>query len=295
MLGTSLFGRPPDHRGKVRDTYYIGDDRLLLVATDKISAFDVPFQNGVPRKGEVLTGISAHWLEKLEGWGIPGHLIAVIDGTNDLDLLGQKLPSDYYGRSTLVHRAKRVDAECIVRVCISGSGWSAYLKGEPICGVTLPEGLVESEMLPSPIFTPTKKDENDEPLTYEELEALVGAETARQCRNLSFDIVELVQPEFEAAGLLLADTKFEFGWRDGKLIVIDEVLTPDSSRIWPLAKYKPGGSQTSFDKQPVRDWMSKSGWKRGDPAPVLPDEHVQATTQRYLEAYHLITRKELVS
>jgi phosphoribosylaminoimidazole-succinocarboxamide synthase len=289
LLESDLPGRT--HRGKVRDTYDLGD-RLLIVATDRISAFDVVLPAGIPRKGEVLTRLSAWWFERITNV-VPHHFISLITAEN----AGQvPLPLDerYFGRSMLVRKANRLDAECVVRGYISGSGWKEYQRSGEICGIRLPEGLRESDRLSEPIFTPTTKSEiHDEPITYEQLAELTGEEHANAMRVRSLATYGYAREIAEQKGIIIADTKFEFGLWNEEVILIDEVLTPDSSRFWPADRYRPGGSQPSFDKQPVRDWLAATGWKEGQPLPEMPDEVIAATTQRYIEVYTKLTGEEL--
>lgn len=280
------------HRGKVRDTYDLGD-RLMIVATDRISAADVVLPNGVPRKGEVLTRLSAWWFGRIKEV-VPNHFIALITKEN-ADLVPFKLDERYYGRTMLVRKAKRIDAECVVRGYITGSGWKEYQRSSSICGIELPAGLQESQQFPEPIFTPTTKAEvgHDEPIDFEQLSELVGENNAIAARVRSLATYGYAQEVARERGIIIADTKFEFGVWNEEVILIDEVLTPDSSRFWPLKGYRPGGSQPSFDKQPVRDWLAKSGWKDGTPPPSMPADVVAATTARYLEVYRLLTGEEL--
>ena len=295
MTNTVLLATPlpnPWHRGKVRDTHDLGD-RLLVVATDRISAFDVVLPEGIPQKGEVLTRLSAFWFEKIDGV-VPTHFIRLADGSAE-DRLPYALPPELAGRSMMVHKAQRVDVECVVRGYLAGSGWSEYQERGSVCGVRLPEGLVESQQLPEPIFTPTTKAESghDEPITYDQLVELVGLDAANVLKLRSLATYRYAWQYAIERGIILADTKFEFGYRDGELILIDEVLTPDSSRFWPLDKYEAGGPQPSFDKQPVRDWLTAAGWDKRPPAPHLPPEVVADTTARYREAYRRLTGEEL--
>ncbi|MCA9831884.1 MAG: phosphoribosylaminoimidazolesuccinocarboxamide synthase [Dehalococcoidia bacterium] len=279
------------HRGKVRDTYDLGD-RLLIVATDRISAFDVVLPAGIPRKGEVLTRLSAWWFGRIASV-VPHHFISLITKENAGEV---PLPLDerYYGRSMLVRKAKRIDAECIVRGYISGSGWKDYQSSGTVSGIRLPEGLSESDRLAEPIFTPTTKSEvHDEPITFEQLTEQFGEEHANAMRVRSLATYGYARQVAEERGILIADTKFEFGIWNEEVILIDEVLTPDSSRFWPVDRYRPGGSQPSFDKQPVRDWLAASGWKDGDPIPGMPAEVVAATTERYMTVYKMLTGEEL--
>ncbi len=281
-------------RGKVRDTYDLGDN-LLIVATDRISALDVVLPTGIPRKGEVLTRLSAWWFNRIKEV-VPNHFIAVITGEN-ASSVPFELDERYYGRTMLVRKAQRYDAECIARGYLAGSAWKDYQREGSICGVALPAGLRESERLPETIFTPTTKEHagHDLSITYEQLGEMVGedAATAMKLRTIAvYDYAHAVAVE---RGLIIADTKLEFGLRNEEVILIDEVLTPDSSRFWPLEGYRPGGSQPSYDKQPVRDWLVKSGWRDGEPPPEVPNDVAAATTERYLTAYRMLTGEELPS
>ena len=280
------------HRGKVRDTYDLGD-RLLIVASDRISAFDVVLPDGIPDKGRVLTHLSAFWFEKVDAV-VPTHFIRLADGSPG-DGLPFALPPELLGRSMIVHKAQRVDIECVVRGYLAGSGWAEYQRSGRVCGVRLPPGLVESQQLPEPIFTPTTKAEtgHDEPLTYEQVVEMVGPDVANVLRLRSLAVYRFAWQHAIERGIIIADTKFEFGYRDGELILIDEVLTPDSSRFWPLDQYQPGRGQPSFDKQGVRDWLAGSGWNKEPPAPHLPPTVVAETAERYREAYRRLTGADL--
>ncbi len=280
------------HRGKVRDTYDLGE-HLLIVATDRISAFDVVLNGGIPRKGEILTRLSAWWFDRIKEI-VPNHFVALITGEN----AGQvPLPLDerYYGRSMLVKKAKRLDAECIARGYISGSGWKEYQRTQSVCGIPLPSGLVESARLPETIFTPSTKAAvgHDENITFEQLEDLVGPEPANAMRTRTIAVYDYAHAVAQEKGIIIADTKFEFGIWNEEVILIDEVLTPDSSRFWPIDGYLPGGAQPSFDKQPVRDWMVASGWKDTDPPPTISEEIAAATTERYRKVYRMLTGEDL--
>jgi phosphoribosylaminoimidazole-succinocarboxamide synthase len=274
-------------RGKVRDVYDAGDDRLLLVATDRISAFDVVLPDPIPEKGRVLTGLSLYWFERT----------ADLVGNQILSADPGSFPAPFsrepalVGRSVLVRRARVIPLECVARGYLAGSGWSQYRETGAVCGVRLPTGLVESDRLPAPIFTPTTKAEagHDLPLTPHEASDLVGRGLFERLRELTVGIYERLASTAMARGILVADTKLEFGFADGELILIDEVGTPDSSRFWPADVYEPGRAQPSFDKQFVRDWLEASGWDREPPAPSLPAEVVRGTTSRYVEAYERIT------
>ena len=283
----------PMKRGKIRDQYDLGDT-MLIIATDRISALDLVLPTGVPRKGEVLTQLSAWWFERI-GEVVPHHFIAVIDASNAEALVPFPLPENCYRRSMLVRKAQPYNAECIMRGYISGSGWREYQRDGSVCGIQLPAGLTESDRLPEPIFTPSTKPEvgHDENISYERLEGIVGAETANAMAKRSRAVYDYAHQVTLERDIIIADTKFEFGLRNEETILIDEVLTPDSSRFWPLSEYKPGGSQPSFDKQPVRDWLSGTGWKDGDPAPAVPNDVVEATTERYLTLYRTLTGEDL--
>lgn len=283
-------------RGKVRDTYNL-DGKLLIVSTDRLSAFDVVLPDPIPDKGLVLNQLSRFWFEKT-GHVIPNHLIAPVDTIDSLKLYfpDKAAPPDYLvGRSMVTIKAERVPVECVVRGYISGSAWAEYIKSGTISGMPAPKNLQESQELPQAIFTPTTKAEtgHDEPLTKKELEKLVGKATADKLEESSLTIYQYARDYARSRGVIIADTKFEFGFADGKLILIDELLTPDSSRFWDASQYVVGRSQPSFDKQPVRDWLVDSGWNKEPPAPKLPPEVIEATTRRYREAYKRLTGKAL--
>ncbi|MBI1885507.1 MAG: phosphoribosylaminoimidazolesuccinocarboxamide synthase [Chloroflexi bacterium] len=284
---------PLYRRGKVRDTYDLGD-KLLIVATDRISAFDVVLPNGIPDKGLVLTQLSAFWFERTAEV-VPNHFIRLVDGTR-VEGLGVDLPREFAGRAMLVRKAVRVEAECVVRGYLSGSGWAEYQGKGSVCGVRLPRGLEESQELPEPIFTPTTKAEvgHDLPLTWEETVDLVGLRAATAVKLRSLALYRYGRDYARERGIIIADTKFEFGWHEDELIVIDEVLTPDSSRFWPADQYKLGGPQPSFDKQFVRDWLTSSGWNREPPPPALPADVVAKTAETYREAFYRLTGQELI-
>lgn len=279
-------------RGKVRDTYDLGD-KLLIVATDRISAFDVVLDGGIPRKGEILTRLSAWWFDRIKEV-VPNHFLALITKEN-ADLVPLPLDERYYGRSMLVRKAERLDAECIARGYLSGSGWKEYQRSSSVCGIPLPPGLVESSQLPEPIFTPSTKAEvgHDENISYEQLEELVGEASANAMKRRTIAVYEYGSTVARERGIIIADTKFEFGLWNEEVILIDEVLTPDSSRFWPAETYRPGGPQPSLDKQPIRDWMSATGWKDGDPAPQIPGDVAQATSERYQKLYRAMTGEDL--
>ena len=283
----------PMKRGKIRDQYDLGDT-MLIIATDRISALDLVLPTGVPRKGEVLTQLSAWWFARI-GEVVPHHFIAVIDASNAEELVPFPLPEDCYNRSMLVRKAQPYNAECIMRGYISGTGWREYKRDGSVCGIQLPEGLTESDRLPEPIFTPSTKPEvgHDENISFEQMEEIVGSEPANAMAKRSRAVYDYGHQVALERDIIIADTKFEFGQRNDETILIDEVLTPDSSRFWPLSEYKPGGSQPSFDKQPVRDWLVGTGWKDGDPAPEVPNDVVAATTDRYLALYRALTGEDL--
>ena len=268
-------------QGKVRDIYDAGADRLLLVASDRISTYDVVHPTPIPGKGKVLTGLTAFWLERTAGI-CPNHLVSFTD-----------VPEEFKGRGMLVERLEMAPVECVVRGYLTGSGWKDYLAGGAVCGIELPAGLVESQQLPEPIFTPATKAEvgdHDENVDFERAVEIVGDRPLlEELRRLSLALYEHGAAHARENGIILADTKFEFGRRaDGTLVLGDEVLTPDSSRFWPADTYEPGRSQPSFDKQFVRDWASGSGWDKSPPAPPLPDDVVEGTRARYEEAYERI-------
>ncbi|MCO5200569.1 MAG: phosphoribosylaminoimidazolesuccinocarboxamide synthase [Chloroflexi bacterium] len=279
------------YRGKVRDTYDLGEN-LLIVATDRISAMDVVLPTGIPRKGQVLTRLSAWWFDRIKEV-VPNHFIAVIEAHNT-NLLPFDIGPEYYGRSMLVKKAKRLDAECIARGYLSGSGWKDYQRTGAVCGIPLPAGLRESDRLPKAIFTPSTKADvgHDENISFEQLEAIVGEEAANAMKLRTLAVYNYAHTVALERGVIIADTKLEFGVWNEEVILIDEVLTPDSSRFWPADQYRPGAPQASFDKQPVRDWLA-ANWKDGDPAPPLPPDVAAATTERYLTVYKMLTGQEL--
>jgi phosphoribosylaminoimidazole-succinocarboxamide synthase len=286
LTATNLEGLPLVHRGKVRETYEVDERHLLLVASDRLSAFDVVFDQPIPDKGAVLTRLSTWWFAEL------GHLGRSHFVSADPDDLPEaaRLPA-LAERSMLVRRATRVDAECVVRGYLAGSGWSEYQRTGAVCGHALPDGLREADRLPEPIFTPSTKAEvgHDENISRDQLADLVGSGLARQLEERSLALYAEGARRAEAVGLILADTKFEFGFIDGELAVIDEVLTPDSSRFWDAARYEPGSSPPSFDKQFVRDFVAATGWNKEPPAPLLPDEVIAGTRDRYVAAYERLT------
>jgi phosphoribosylaminoimidazole-succinocarboxamide synthase len=282
------------YRGKVRDLYQLGDD-LLVVATDRISAFDVVLPSGVPGKGLVLNQLSAFWFQKTAHI-VPNHLLRVVDDVDWLNATyGISYPPYIAHRSMLVRKAERIPIECVVRGYISGSAWAEYAEKGTISGFPQPHELKESERLPQPLFTPTTKATtgHDLPLSWEEMESLVGEALTRQLREKSIEIYQYAEQYARSRGIIIADTKMEFGIIEGQLHLIDELLTPDSSRFWDAVSYAPGGPQPSFDKQPVRDWLTQSGWNKEPPAPPLPPEVVAKTTERYQEAYRRLTGRSL--
>jgi phosphoribosylaminoimidazole-succinocarboxamide synthase len=285
-------------RGKVRDTYDLGD-RLLIIATDRISAFDVVLPSGIPNKGLVLNQLSAFWFNQTKGL-VPNHLLETVDDVHCLDAYlppGSRFtyPSYLAGRSMVVKKAKRMPVECVVRGYLSGSAWEEYRQHGTVSGTSMPRGLKESQELPQPLFTPTTKADtgHDLPLSMEEMGRLVGKALAEEIEQKSLAIYSYARGYAITRGLIIADTKFEFGLDNDKLILIDESLTPDSSRFWEAKRYKVGQSQESYDKQPVRDWLTRSGWNMEPPAPVLPPDVIEATSKRYEQAYERLTGKKL--
>lgn len=273
------------YRGKVRDTYSIDESMLLMVATDRISAFDVVLPTGIPEKGAVLCQISAFWFDKTAHI-IPNHFVALASDRPDLNL-----SDDIARRSMVVRKADRIDIECIVRGYITGSAWSEYRRSGSVAGIPMPEGLREGDMFPEPLFTPSTKAEegHDENITVAQMEDLVGKELTDQLAEASIAVYAAARDYALDKGIIIADTKFEFGVIDGKVSLIDEVLTPDSSRFWDMDGYAPGKSQPNYDKQFVRDWLDDAGWDHEPPAPELPQDVVERTRRRYLEAYAKLT------
>jgi len=291
ILSLDLPGIKKVRSGKVREVFDLGDS-FLLVASDRISAFDVIMPNGIPRKGEVLTQISHFWFEKFADL-VPNHLLAKANDPLPKNL--QPFADKLARRSMIVKKAKPLAIECIVRGYLSGSGLKEYKKSQTVCGIQLPAGLVDSSELPEPIFTPSTKAEagHDENISFEEACKIVGTDLATQARDLSLKIYKAGRDYAKQRGIIIADTKFEFGLFEGKLILIDEVLTPDSSRFWPADKYAPGRGQPSFDKQFVRDYLETLTWDKTPPGPTLPAEVVAKTSATYLEAYERLTGKKL--
>ncbi|APZ94990.1 phosphoribosylaminoimidazolesuccinocarboxamide synthase [Fuerstiella marisgermanici] len=275
----------PVRHGKVRDVYDFGD-RLLFVATDRISAFDYVLPTGIPGKGEVLTRISQFWFDRLD---VPNHFLST--DVSSLPLPDRTNLAALQGRSMVVRRTDVVPVECVVRGYLSGSGWAEYQKSGTVCGVQLPDGLKESSKLPEPIFTPATKAEegHDENISFERMSELIGHDLSQRLRELSLKVYQQGVEYARSRGIIVADTKFEFGQIDGELILIDEVMTPDSSRFWPQDQYREGGSQLSFDKQFVRDWLLSSGWDRNSAPPSLPDDVVARTAEKYIEAFEKLT------
>ncbi len=285
-------------RGKVRDSYDLGN-LLLIVATDRISAFDVVLPCGIPDKGLVLNQLSLFWFRQTANL-VPNHLVEAVDDVHCLDsyLLGESrfpCPSYLAGRSMVVKKARRLPVECVVRGYLSGSAWAEYRQHGTISGLLLPGGLKESQELPQPLFTPTTKAEtgHDQPLSMDEVKGLVGGGIAEEMKEKSLAVYSYTREYARARGIIIADTKMEFGLDNDRLILIDELLTPDSSRFWDAEHYKVGQSQPSYDKQPVRDWLVQSGWNKEPPAPMLPPEVIEATTKRYQQAYERLTGREL--
>jgi phosphoribosylaminoimidazole-succinocarboxamide synthase len=295
LLKTNLGELPLLSRGKVRDLYAVGDDALLLVATDRISAFDHVLGTGIPDKGRILTQISLFWFDLLKDL-VPNHLL-----TAEVSEYPQALrPFDdqLRGRSMLVKRARMFPVECVARGYLAGSGWKEYRERGTVCGIALPAGLQDGSRLPQAIFTPATKSEggaHDENISYEETEKMVGAADAAELRRLTLALYGKAAAHAEARGIILADTKFEFGRTAEGVILADEVLTPDSSRFWEGASWRPGGAQPSFDKQFVRDYLEEIHWNKQAPAPELPAEVVERTRAKYLEAFRRLTGRELAS
>ena len=278
--------------GKVRDVYVLDRERLLFVATDRISAFDYVLATGIPHKGRVLTQISLFWFDLLRDL-VPNHLITA--DINQYPASLQKYADQLRGRSMIVTRAEMFPVECVVRGYISGSAWKEYKTTGQVCGIELPKGLRESDRLPEPIFTPATKATtgHDENVSFSEMVRLVGPEVSRQLRDLSVAIYVRAAEYARQKGIIIADTKFEFGRTAQGITLADEVLTPDSSRFWPADKYASGSSQESFDKQYVRDYLEEIRWNKLPPAPALPAEVARRTSEKYVEAYHLLTGREL--
>jgi phosphoribosylaminoimidazole-succinocarboxamide synthase len=286
---------PLFHRGKVRDTYDLGD-KLLMVATDRISAYDSILPTGIPFKGQVLTAFSGFWFKLTESL-VPNHLISIRQRDFPYDWRNwPKAQQDIiWGRSMLVRKAKRIDIECVARGYLAGSAWTEYNRDGTVAGIKLPDWLQQSQQLVEPIFTPAIKAESghDDNISFEAMANIVGTELAEKMRDATMRIYGFMAEYARQQGIIIADTKLEFGLLDDELIVIDEMGTPDSSRFWEVAKYRLQGPQLSLDKQYVRDWLNVSGWNREPPAPALPPDVVQKTSEKYLEAYKRITRRDL--
>jgi len=292
VVYTNIPDVPLLHRGKVRDIYDLGDS-LLIVATDRISAFDVVLPTPIPDKGKILTKLTLFWLNFLKDI-VENHLITA--NIDEYPEVLKKHRDVLEGRSMIVKKAKVFPVECIVRGYITGSAMKEYLKTGMVCGIPLPPGLKEADKLPEPIFTPSTKAElggHDVSITFEEMIKIVGKETAEALKELSLKLYKTASSYAEERGIIIADTKFEFGLHDGKVILVDEVLTPDSSRFWPKESYEPGKPQVSFDKQYIRDWLKNTGWKEGTPPPEIPTEVVEKTREKYLLALKVLTGEEL--
>jgi phosphoribosylaminoimidazole-succinocarboxamide synthase len=282
------------YRGKVRDLYQL-EKGILIVATDRISAFDSVLPTGIPYKGMVLNLISAFWFERTAHI-VPNHLIQVVDDVAEFNAAyGVALPPYIARRSMLVRKAEPIPIECVVRGYLSGSAWAEYRERGTISGVSFEKGLVESQRFPEPLFTPTTKEASghDRPIMLDEMENLVGKALTEKLKKKSLEVYSFAEGYARSRGIIIADTKFEFGMIDGELHLIDELLTPDSSRFWDAGGYSPGGPQPSFDKQPVRNWLIGAGWDKEPPAPPLPQDVVQKTTERYREAYRRLTGRSL--
>ncbi len=288
---------PRTHKGKVRDTYDLGDGRLLIVATDRISAFDVVLPNGIPDKGSILTQMAAFWFEITESQ-VHNHFIRLANGSIG-DRLPFKLPQELIGRSTIAKKAQALPVECIARGYLAGSAWAEYKETGCVWGEPMPAGMQESQQFETPIFTPSTKAENghDLPMSEQEFAEVVGnLETARKIKIATMALYEYAAEYARERGVIIADTKLEFGIVNEEPIVIDEMLTPDSSRFWPADQYKVGRSQPSFDKQYVRDWLLRSGWNREpETVPTLPDDVVANTSEKYHEAHWRLTGRQLVT
>ena len=291
LLETSLDGLTLHRRGKVRDVYEVGGD-LLIVATDRISAFDYVLGSGIPDKGKVLTQLSGFWFERMSGL-VPHHLLSM--DANAFPEPARRHADLLRGRSMLVRRTEPIPVECVARGYLSGSGWKEYQKSGTVCGITLPSGLRESERLPEPIFTPATKEESGHDINISEEEAgrLVGSKLVQRLKALTLEIYSRGVAHAASKGIIIADTKLEFGTAADELVLIDEVLTPDSSRFWPHDQYEPGHGQPSFDKQFVRDYLEEIRWNKQPPVPSLPDEVVRRTREKYTEAFRVLTGRQL--
>ena len=292
VVETNLSGMKFLARGKVRDIYEV-DGRLLLVASDRLSAFDVVMPDGIPGKGQVLNRISAFWFRKLENV-VPNHMISI--EVDEFPAAARAHAETLKGRSMLCRKAEPLPVECVVRGYLSGSGWAEYKEHGEVCGIPLPKGLVESSRLPEPVFTPATKEEkgrHDENISFERMAEIVGKERAARVRETAIALYRSAAEYALGRGIIIADTKFEFGTADGKLLLIDEALTPDSSRFWPADGYKPGGPQQSFDKQFVRDYLLTLPWNKTAPGPKLPPDVIEKTSRKYREALRILTGKDI--
>ena len=291
ILNTELPGIEVHAKGKVRDVYRV-DGHLLIVATDRISAFDYILPTGIPDKGRVLTQLSIFWFDFLREVTPTHFLTANVD---EYPAQLQPFRNQLEGRSMLVKRAQMVEIECVARGYLAGSGWKEYKSQGTVCGIPLPAGLKESDRLPTPIFTPSTKATtgHDENISFDTMCSIVGAELGARLRDLTLEIYSRAAAYAETKGVIIADTKFEFGFVDGQLVLGDEVLTPDSSRFWPAESYRPGGAQFSYDKQYVRDYLESIHWDKKPPAPPLPDDVAARTSEKYRQAYQVLTGKEL--
>lgn len=280
-------------RGKVRDTYQLDGDRLLMITTDRISAFDVVMPNGVPNKGEVLTGLSVYWFDFLKDI-VENHFIS--SRVDDFPKEVRKYAEILEGRSMIVRKSKVIPVECVVRGYLAGSAWKEYQKSGTVCGIKLPSGIVESEKLHETIFTPSTKAVSGHDINLNENEAgkIVGKEVIEKLKELTVGIYEKAAKDALSKGVIISDTKFEFGFHDDRIILVDEVLTPDSSRFWPASDYRPGGPQKSFDKQYLRDYLESIRWDKTPPAPQLPEYVVLETSMKYVEAYDRITGRKFM-
>jgi len=294
IVQTRLSGVNVFKRGKVRDVYNLGE-HLLIVCTDRISAFDVVLPTGIPYKGMVLTQLSVFWFEKVNP-SAPSHFVTA-DGDRILRLYPELIPyrDQWEGRSMLVKKAQVVPIECVVRGYLAGSGWKEYRKGQSVCGVRLPAGLREAEELPEPIFTPATKEELGHDINISEAETVrrIGEPLTKRLKEISLLLYRMARDYARTRGIIIADTKFEFGLREGEPILVDELFTPDSSRFWPADRYAPGSSPPSFDKQFVRDYLESIPWDKSPPAPALPEEIVRKTSEKYLQAYTQLTGNPL--
>ncbi len=292
LMETNFPGLNLASRGKVRDIYDLGDS-LLIVATDRISAFDVIMPDAIPDKGRILTQMSEFWLDYLKDV-VENHLLGT--DVEKFPAVCRPYASQLAGRSMWVKKAQVLPIECIVRGYLAGTGWEDYKRSGKLCGIALPEGLIEAQKLPETVFTPSTKaeqGEHDENISFDKMAAIVGRELAEKVRSVAVELYEKGSEYAAGRGIILADTKFEFGMADGKLMLVDEVLTPDSSRFWPADRYRPGMSPESFDKQFLRDYLKSSGWKISDPAPRLPEEVIANTRSRYLEALKRLSGREI--